>query len=137
MSAAIRSLFHRLRALSEEVPAPVDGFSASHRGVLESLTLDGPATVPALARARPVTRQHIQALVNDLLAWDLVRTAPNPAHRRSPLLDVTPRGRAAYERLRAREAELLATLRLPCTVDELAMLADRLEALSSALAKRG
>ena len=36
----------------------------AQRAVLEYLLINGPATVPAIARARRVTRQHMQALVN-------------------------------------------------------------------------
>jgi hypothetical protein len=40
--------------------------TAGKRGVLKGLDRLGPQTVPQMARARPVSRQHIQTLVNRL-----------------------------------------------------------------------
>jgi len=44
------------------------------RAVLEGLDRSGPRTVPAMARARLVTRQHIQTILNELLERKLVET---------------------------------------------------------------
>jgi DNA-binding MarR family transcriptional regulator len=62
------------------------------RAALELLLVGGPATVPRIARSRGVTRQHVQALVNGLLAQGLVALRPNPAHKRSPLVALSPAG---------------------------------------------
>jgi DNA-binding MarR family transcriptional regulator len=64
--------------------------------------------VPELARERPVSRQHIQTLVNALLAAGLVETRPNPEHRRSPLLSLSEEGRRRLKQLQDRETRLLA-----------------------------
>jgi len=56
--------------------------SAARRGVLRSLARLGPQTVPQMAGARPVSRQHIQTIVNALAADGLVETIDNPAHKR-------------------------------------------------------
>jgi len=60
--------------------------------LLRSLAGEGPQTVPQLARARPVTRQHIQTLANELADQGLIEFIDNPAHKRSKLLAVTPIG---------------------------------------------
>ena len=70
-------------------------------GLLRSLALEGPQTVPQLARARPVTRQHIQVLADDMAAEGLVEFVPNPAHKRSKLLRMTAKGRKLYDELDA------------------------------------
>lgn len=84
------------------------------RAILEFLLRNGPTTVPNIARSRRVTRQHVQVLVNSLLERHLVKTADNPAHRRSPLMQLTARGGRTIERMRGREAAVLddADLRL-------------------------
>ena len=103
----VRLAFHQLKATAELLHQDPDGLTASHRGVLESLHREGPRTVPDLARARPVSRQHIQVLVNRLLQLELVRTVPNPAHRKSPLIELTPAGARRFEAMQRRERRVL------------------------------
>lgn len=81
--------------------------SSGRRSILKSLGSLGAQTVPQMARARTVSRQHIQTLVDELLAEDLVHRIPNPAHRRSKLVELTPRGRAQLAAMNEREAELM------------------------------
>ena len=66
--------------------------SAGRRSLLRSLKMDGPATVPQLARARPVSRQFIQKLANEMVADGLVEFINNPEHKRSKLVRITAKG---------------------------------------------
>ncbi len=68
-------------------------------GFLHSLALDGPQTVPQLARIRPVSRQHIQKIANEAEAEGLIEFIDNPAHKRSRLIQLTERGRALHKQL--------------------------------------
>ncbi len=102
----VRLLFHRLAAVADDLHAQ-SVLTAAQRGVLEHLLRNGPTTVPDIARARGVTRQHIQVLVNDLLAGERVATVANPAHRRSPLVELMPDGRAVILAALAREEQLV------------------------------
>ena len=135
LGGAVRHLFHQLRAVAEAASPADEGFTASHRGVLESLAGQGPQTVPALARARPVARQHIQVLVNDLVALGLAETRPNPAHKRSPLVDLTAAGRRRFDAIRRAESQALESLRLSVTATAMNELAEGLEAVSGDLAR--
>lgn len=108
----------------------IDGFTASHRAVMESLATGGPQTVPALARARPVARQHIQVMVNDLAAMALVETRANPAHRRSPLVALTAAGARRFETIRRAESDVLASMRLTLSASKMGQLVDELEVVS-------
>ncbi|SHJ95405.1 DNA-binding transcriptional regulator, MarR family [Pseudonocardia thermophila] len=76
------------------------------RALLEALLDTGPAPVPAIARTLSLPRQVIQRLVDQARGLGLVTTAPNPAHRRSPLVVLTDEGRAAFDRIH--DAELRA-----------------------------
>ena len=134
LASSVRRLFHQLRALAERAYPGEDGLGAPHRGVLESLFLGGAQTVPALARARPVARQHIQVLVNELAERGLVVARANPAHKRSLLIELTPAGKRRFEAIRAAERALLKRIELPFSARELETLAERLETLSRALA---
>ena len=82
------------------------------RAVMEFLARNGPAAVPDIARSRHVTRQHIQALVNELLELRLVSLDENPAHRRSALVRLTPEGKKGIERMKRRERQFFDGLAL-------------------------
>ena len=69
-----------------------------------------PATVPQLARMRPVSRQHIQLIVNDLKDKGLVELVDNPAHKRSRLVQLTAAGTRYLKAMNRKEGELLAKL---------------------------
>ena len=103
----VRLLWHRLVQVGERLHAR-EPLTLSMRAVLEFLAREGPATVPGIARSRHVTRQHVQALANGLLARRLVELVDNPAHKRSPLVRLTRAGERTIRRMKAREAPLLA-----------------------------
>jgi DNA-binding MarR family transcriptional regulator len=102
----VRLLFHRLVEVTDELHVDLD-VVASERAVLESLHREGASTVPDIARARGVTRQHIQTIVNRLLDEGRVVSAPNPAHRRSSLIDLTVDGRTLIDEVLRRERSYL------------------------------
>ncbi|NQV57863.1 MAG: MarR family transcriptional regulator, partial [Rhodospirillales bacterium] len=68
-------------------------------GFLHSLATCGPQTVPQLARARPVSRQHIQTIANEAEAEGLVIFADNPAHKKSKLVTLTDKGRNLHRQM--------------------------------------
>ncbi len=71
--------------------------------------------MPQIARARYVSRQHIQSIVNDLLTRGLVETTPNPAHRRSHLIALTDAGHELIHEVIERERAIIEPL--AATVD--------------------
>src|ERR1700723_2445072 len=103
----IPRLYFLLRAAGDALNADL-GVTTAMRGVMVSLAALGPKPVPELARARPVTRQHIQSVVNELAAAELVAMKPNPSHRRSPLIELTEAGRQRLKLIQARETRQLA-----------------------------
>jgi DNA-binding MarR family transcriptional regulator len=105
----VRRLFHRLANATDALHADL-GVSAAQRAVLEALAPIGAISVPTLARRKGVTRQHIQVLSNQLEAAGLVQARPNPDHHRSPLLELSPDGKRAFETIRAREGRVLAAV---------------------------
>ena len=107
--AAVRRAFQALKATGDALHADL-GVTASLRAVLEQLEAHGPSTVPGVARAKNVTRQHIQQLADAGVAAGLVEARANPAHRRSPLIALTPKGVEVFAEIRAREREALAVL---------------------------
>ncbi|PZT71127.1 MarR family transcriptional regulator [Streptomyces sp. SW4] len=84
-----------------------DGLSVGVRAVLTLLHRNGPMTVPQMGRAQAISRQFVQRMVNEAAAGGLTESVPNPAHRRSPLIRLTERGRAAIDAVLEREHLLL------------------------------
>ncbi|MDA3649350.1 MarR family transcriptional regulator [Saccharopolyspora indica] len=105
--AVLGPLYRRVARLVER-DSPRDGLSIGVRAVLERLELAGTAeTVPQIARTLELSRQFVQRMVNDALEQDFVALKPNPAHRRSSLVELTDAGRAAINALQRREHETM------------------------------
>jgi DNA-binding MarR family transcriptional regulator len=102
-------MLHRVRALGRRQGA-VSRWGGGTWGVLRSLAEEGPQTVPQLARARPVARQRIQKLADEMAADGLVEFVDNPAHRRSKLLRLTAAGFKRYDFLTARLRQMVEEL---------------------------
>ncbi|MFN7962882.1 MAG: MarR family transcriptional regulator [Thermoanaerobaculia bacterium] len=113
-----RLVFHRLRWVAEVVHGKGD-LSASLRGVLLDLERHGSRTVPQIARSRPVSRQHIQLLVNSLLEDGLVELGDNTRHRRSKLVRLTEAGKELVEDMKRRESRLLLLVAEQFSTEEL------------------
>ena len=103
------ALFHRLRFVAEQIYGE-EGRSTARRGILRGLVRYGPQTASQLARARFVTRQHVQEVVDGLAADGLVELVPNPAHARARLVRPTPRGELLVKRMDATDARVLASI---------------------------
>ena len=108
LTAEIRAAFHDLASLADDLHAG-EGVTASMRAVMEFIAENDPHTVPAIARAKSVSRQHIQQLADTLVSAGQCEYLPNPAHKRSPLLALTGKGRETYARIREREREIVAS----------------------------
>jgi DNA-binding MarR family transcriptional regulator len=98
----LRLSLHRITQVAEDLHRD-ESISIGMRGVLEYLFRNSDATVPTIARRRHVSRQLIQTLVNSLLEQNFVELVDNPAHRRSPLVTLTPTGERMLGRMRRRE----------------------------------
>jgi DNA-binding MarR family transcriptional regulator len=71
-------------------------WGAGSYGFLRALALEGPQTVPDIARSRPTSRQRMQRLADELAAEGLVTFVRNPNHRRSKLVRLTAKGERQY-----------------------------------------
>ncbi|REK90402.1 MarR family transcriptional regulator [Streptomyces inhibens] len=79
-----------VRAVERELTGT--GMTAGEHALLDALRTEGPRTVPQLARSMGLDRQPVQRWVNHAAELGLVVTAPNPAHRRSSLIQLTTEG---------------------------------------------
>jgi DNA-binding MarR family transcriptional regulator len=99
----VRLLYQSMVQVGEAVHQG-SNISMGMRAVLEYLSRNGDTTVPQIARARRVTRQRIQTLVNALLTMNLVAPTSNPASKRSPLISLTEKGANTILEMRRRES---------------------------------
>ncbi|MFB7508130.1 MarR family winged helix-turn-helix transcriptional regulator [Streptomyces broussonetiae] len=93
------------RKVEQDVSA--EGLSVGVRAVLSMLREHGSMTVPQMGRAQALSRQFVQRMVNEAAARGLVASAPNPAHKRSSLIGLTDKGRAAITAVIDRERAVL------------------------------
>ena len=128
----VRRVFQLLRSTSEDL-LDGSGVNPSQRAVLEFLVENPHCTVPRIAQSLSVSRQHIQVLVNELLALELLEVLPNPAHKRSPLVTTTAAGGRLFRDIQARELNLLESLEKHFARKELDCARQTLETLGELL----
>ena len=90
----VTALAAQLRQIAGELQTP-GGLPVGGKMVLEVLARYGAKTVPQVARIRATSRQNIQVLVNKLEKDGHVSLVQNPAHKRSPFVELTESGKAA------------------------------------------
>lgn len=115
--------------------AAAEGLTVARWQLLGALAVAArPLTVPQLARHLGLTRQSVQVTANRLLRERLLEAAPNPSHRRSPLLRLTKLGERKYEALQRRQVVWARELADGLATSELATAARVLQTLSNRLA---
>jgi DNA-binding MarR family transcriptional regulator len=124
-------LFHRVRWVAEQIYCE-GGRPTARRGILRGLARFGPRTVPQLARARSVTRQHTQEVVDRLVADRLVELIANPTHKRSPLVRILPRGTAIVAQMDEVDARVLVAIGDGLATRDLAITVRTLKAVREA-----
>jgi DNA-binding MarR family transcriptional regulator len=96
-------LHHHVAAASRQLASTGD-LTNGQVSLLRSIARDGPQTVPQLAGERAIARQPVQRMTGELRALDLVRLEPNPRHRRSRLIALTPRGQRRLASMERRQS---------------------------------
>ncbi|MBT5264590.1 MAG: MarR family transcriptional regulator [Rhodospirillaceae bacterium] len=105
----VRLCFNLLRARADALHADLN-VNASMRAVMENLVEDSEKTVPAIARSKGVSRQHIQVITNSLIKANLVKTRDNPEDKRTSLISLTDKGQTVFGEIQEREALTLRHL---------------------------
>lgn len=105
----VLAAFFDLRAVGQR-HGLVTEQGAGSWGVLRMLKIEGPQTVPDIARSRSVSRQYIQKLANELIAEGWVALEDNPLHKKSRLMALTDQGEAQLEEMTRRFRELTAQI---------------------------
>jgi DNA-binding MarR family transcriptional regulator len=131
----VPSAFFRLSAMAERLHQDI-GIAGPARGVLRTLFLEGEHTAPDLARRKPVTRQAVQPILDDLLARGLVAARDNPKHRRSRLYALTKEGIELCVTIQRRELEEISFLSPDLDPDKIAAAVEAMRQLNATLADR-
>jgi len=102
----VRRLF---RAMAQTANAYIEGLgvAAAERAVMEFLVRKTHMTVPEMARAYDVSRQHIQTSVNLLLEKKLAVLEQNPSHKRSPYVALSSKGSRLFAKIAKKDSELI------------------------------
>ena len=131
--ADVYELAGALRRSGDELAGRVRQSQA--RWQLLSVASEGTWTVPEIAGRLGISRQAVQRVADVLAAEGLVRFADNPAHRRSPHVELTRSGRATLEHItessrdwRARLAAHFSGAELERTRDTLRRLLEQMRA---------
>jgi len=113
-----------------------EGLTAARWQVLGAVALAGrPLTVPQIARRMGLTRQAVQATVDQLRRDTLIDISDNPDHRRSPLINLTERGRRKYAALDRQQTTWINELSAGLKIPDLTATARLLHDLSDTLEK--
>jgi DNA-binding MarR family transcriptional regulator len=105
----VAQCFFRIRALGQKTGL-ITSWGGGAFGFMRSLALLGPLTVPRIAQMRPTSRQRMQRLADELAADGLVTFIDNPKHRRSKLVQLTPKGDVRYRELNDRFLVIASTM---------------------------
>src|SRR5215470_14850386 len=138
----VAQCFFRIRALGQKTGL-ITSWGGGAFGLMRSLALLGPLTVPQIAQMRPTSRQRMQRLADELAAERLVEFIDNPKHRRSKLVQLTPKGDARYRELDARPLSIASTMGADLsepdirkTIDIARQLSDETKGISEQLRRR-
>jgi len=128
----VRRLF---RALAQKSGENLEGMgiSVADRAVMEFLHPDARLSVPEIASRYQVSRQHVQATVNSLLAKGLVAARDNPRHKRSALIALTPKGRKLVASVLDADAAVVDALFADFSTDQVRITRQTLQKLFSKL----
>lgn len=94
--------FYRLNATGERLFAAV-GQTPGKVSLMRSLMEEGPQSVAQIARARPVARQAVQRMADELAEQRLIEYIENPTHRRAKLARLTAQGKRIMDKAMAAE----------------------------------
>src|SRR5579872_2061544 len=84
--------FFRLNATGERLFAGI-GQTPGKVSLMRTLMEQGPQSVAQIARSRPVARQAVQRMADELAEQGLLEFVENPTHRRAKLARLTAKGK--------------------------------------------
>jgi DNA-binding MarR family transcriptional regulator len=129
----LREVYHLLQAHVYDAVAAAGhpGLRPVHSTVLRHLPPEG-GRVADLARATGLAKQSVAYVVEDLVALDYLRSAPDPEDGRARRLTYTPRGHRLLAALVIASQEAETALSVPLGAQRVRALRDTLETVLGA-----
>jgi DNA-binding MarR family transcriptional regulator len=125
--------YFRLSATGERLFARF-GQTPGKISLMRGLMEQGPQSVAQIARARPVARQAVQRMADELAEQGLIEFIDNPSHRRAKLARLTSRGKKIIEQAMAAELRWAAQLTRKFGAREVAIAREVIRRLKGILA---
>ena len=113
-----------------------NGLLAAGRKVLQLLNQEGPKAVPAIAARQNSSRQNVQIIANRFAREGLIQFIPNPAHKKSELLEITNEGQKVLAASAELETEVLKKFAVELKDSELNTAIDVLRRVTQELASK-
>jgi DNA-binding MarR family transcriptional regulator len=108
--AEVNALAIRVRQRGRPMGGSQAELPGAEHAVLEIIDRFGQLTVPQIARERSTSRQNIQILVDRLASQGRIQLSPNPAHKRSALVQLTHEGKVSLHTGDRDQKQLLAEI---------------------------
>jgi DNA-binding MarR family transcriptional regulator len=113
--AEVNALAHQLRKTDFRLQQG-HGLLAPGRAVLQVLADEGPRTVPWIAAKQNASRQNVQIIADRFAEQGLSEFSPNPAHKKSDLVQITEKGRELLAASTGRQSSIVQRVR--STIEE-------------------
>jgi DNA-binding MarR family transcriptional regulator len=125
--------YFRLNATGERLFAGI-GQTPGKVSLMRTLMEQGPQSVAQIARSRPVARQAVQRMADELAAQGLLEYVENPTHRRAKLARLTAKGRKLMDETMAAELRWAGRLARAFGEQEVEIARDVIQRLTRILA---
>jgi DNA-binding MarR family transcriptional regulator len=125
--------YFRLNATGERLFAGI-GQTPGKVSLMRTLLEQGPQSVAQIARSRPVARQAVQRMADELAAQGLLEYVENPTHRRAKLARLTAQGKKLMDETMAAELRWAGRLARAFGEQEVEIARDVIQRLTRILA---
>ena len=113
-----RSLFHHMKLLAED-SFQEESLSGGARGILRDLSWLGPQSEENLTKLRPLSRIHIEEMIEPLIHSGYVQRSGNIDDDILPMLELTDKGRRFLQSSNRREMEILSSISKSISTEEM------------------
>ena len=123
-----RSLFHHMKLLAED-SFQEEAMSGGAKGILRDLAWMGPQSEENLAKLRPLSRIHIEEMIDPLISSGYIQRSGNIDDDLVPQLELTEKGRRFLRSSNKREMDILTAISLSISKEEMLTALDVLKSI--------
>ncbi|MDH4183222.1 MAG: hypothetical protein OEV92_03295 [Nitrospinota bacterium] len=123
-----RSLFHHMKLLAED-SYQQESLSGGNRGILHDLACMGPQSPAQLTNLRPLSRIHIEDMIEPLESHGYISQTGQLDENNQPMVELTDKGRRYIQSSDKRELEILTSISNSVPREEMLIALDVLRAI--------